>query len=1531
MANGETGQTRSICGIGLKSVINALQPSNPSVIELVSQESVKPLVLMIGRHPDMTVRIEACEILSAILSRFGASLTTQHNDILECLLISLSDSNSPLRKRAVQTLGALTWTASDEAYTASLTYVLCRIDSVISSLTVPADVIVAEIPLLQRPSLSAALKSPVNMEEFKTLFQCLAILARSPQRMSSQVPSLLENLITLLRQPCVAITALKGGRQSSGEEEDADEIRELGIQVLDILIRRAAWLVAPKLTEIVTLLLEFLQHDPNYAYGPDGKNRSQMDIDARTDEDDDVFSGDEDEDDEAYSDEDEDSSWKVRRAAAKGLEACISSYPEHLGDFYETVAPALVSRFDERVESVRLEIFACTSVLLSKTRVTVMHGRADTPSVHGPSWTQKVAELNSRLVDPKSPQTQLLKLLPVLCQAISRQVSPQASSGGRRSSGQTAKANLPSRQAAFLLLRGLAWALPGHLGPHLGTILGLISADLTEQGTSNTAKIEMVNLLILLVKTHDYLCFADLKDLLNKLTIMAVSDSFYRVALDGMDLAQQLTVRPKDSRDDLRPIFPALMAQLKATASDLELKEKAVSTVSVYLSFLGDHLPQADLKECLSVLLSRLKNESTRLVTVRAINKICTVQLNVDLTDFLKETVAELASCLNKKDRLLRIAALRCLTAIFTILTYLPQLISDHDLQTSQGTVQLVATMLEFSSKAGDVVSGRVVDLITSDAFLNPLVVLAHSTLLHVHLSFLASFRLFGGLVADLKRRAPHYLSDFTDAIHIQCFASFFFLYFACLAPIITFGGLLSTVTGGYLGTMESIVSGAVVGILYALFSGQPLTIMGSTGPVLVFEGIIYRLCTNNRWAYLSFRFWIGMWTSFLLLIMVAFDLSALVRFITRFTEESFALLIALIFIVEAFQKTFSISKVYPVNLNWSPAVFPPMDCRCIPPANISNQQNLDQARHDHPMLDLPFIGTNDTDAHHPSNNNSIIDWERITSDLYTWDALETQKRCRILKGVWNSKACEAFYAPDVFFFCCLLFLSCFLLSYALRSIRTSRFFPSRIRSLIADFGVMIAIIICTLVDYFCGLHTPKLQVPTEFEPTLGYGKRGWLIPPFNGNPWWSSLLALGPALLAVILIFMDQQITAVIINRRENKLKKGEGYHLDLLIVAITLATNSLLGIPWFVAATVLSINHVLSLKKVSESAAPGEQPVFLGCREQRVTGFLIFLFIGLSVFMSHILRLIPMAVLYGVFLLMGITSLNGLQFIQRCLLIFMPGKYQPDYPYLSHVRLWRVHLFTVIQLVCLVLLWVIKSIHQVSILFPLMVLAMCFIRKGLDFVFTQHEMHWLDDVLPESSCSRKSKKTAPDFNSKTTIDSPPISEPLLLKPDDRPFSVSEEVSKTLIWRQLSGIGLVEQGDDDSEDVKKGHRRRRKGNRDATDDGGDSSREHASRAKRRHSHGNRLRVLRLFSADATAGIGTEIPVLYRNTTDSDIAQTATDDGGSISGGGRKFNAGCTQSNNSALAADHLTPPVIQINPPSSQCSPNSSRRNSRL
>ena len=132
---------------------------------------------------------------------------------------------------------------------------------------------------------------------------------------------------------------------------------------------------------------------------------------------------------------------------------------------------------------------------------------------------------------------------------------------------------------------------------------------------------------------------------------------------------------------------------------------------------------------------------------------------------------------------------------------------------------------------------------------------------------------------------------------------------------------------------------------------------------------------------------------------------------------------------------------------------------------------------------------------------------------------------------------------------------------------------------------------------------------------------------------------------------------------------QKGCGYHLDLFVLAILIQICTIMGLPWFVAATVLSINHVNSLKLESECAAPGEKPQFLGVREQRVTHILIFLMIGCSVLLTPILRRIPMPVLFGVFLYMGVSSLKGLQFFDRILIMFMPVKYQPDYMFLRQV----------------------------------------------------------------------------------------------------------------------------------------------------------------------------------------------------------------------------------------------------------------------
>ena len=105
-----------------------------------------------------------------------------------------------------------------------------------------------------------------------------------------------------------------------------------------------------------------------------------------------------------------------------------------------------------------------------------------------------------------------------------------------------------------------------------------------------------------------------------------------------------------------------------------------------------------------------------------------------------------------------------------------------------------------------------------------------------------------------------------------------------------------------------------------------------------------------------------------------------------------------------------------------------------------------------------------------------------------------------------------------------------------LKNFKFTNFFPTKFRSVLADFAVIIAMISMTGLDVWLNVETPKLKVPATFSPTLT--ERSWLVHPLADNPWWSSLFAIVPALLATILVFMDQQITVVIVNRKEHLLK---------------------------------------------------------------------------------------------------------------------------------------------------------------------------------------------------------------------------------------------------------------------------------------------------------------------------------------------------------------------------------------------------------
>ncbi|XP_071011909.1 electrogenic sodium bicarbonate cotransporter 1-like isoform X3 [Oncorhynchus clarkii lewisi] len=589
--------------------------------------------------------------------------------------------------------------------------------------------------------------------------------------------------------------------------------------------------------------------------------------------------------------------------------------------------------------------------------------------------------------------------------------------------------------------------------------------------------------------------------------------------------------------------------------------------------------------------------------------------------------------------------------------------------------------------------------------------------------------RFCGGLLLDIKRKAPFFASDFYDVFHIQALSAILFIYLGTVTNAITFGGLLGDATDNMQGVLESFLGTAVSGGIFCLLAGQPLTILSSTGPVLVFERLLFNFSKDNDFDYLEFRLWIGLWSAFFCLLLVATDASYMVQYFTRFTEEGFSCLISFIFIYDAFKKMLKLADYYPINSDYQIDYVTQYDCMCMAPTILENSTEV--------------FGD-------PLDADSTAVWYFNNTDLplnATWSSL-SKKDCVKYGGELVGKACK--YVPDITLISFILFLGTYATSMMLKKFKTSPFFPTWVRKLISDFAIILAILIFCGVDMLVGVDTPKLIVPTEFKPTSP--NRGWFVPPFGGNPWWVYVVSAVPALLVTILLFMDQQITAVIVNRKEHMLKKGAGYHLDLFWVAVLMIVCSFMGLPWYVAATVISIAHIDSLKMETETSAPGEMPKFLGVREQRVTGVCVFILTGLSVFMSPILKFIPMPVLYGVFLYMGVASLNGVQFMDRLQLLLMPAKHQPDLVYLRHVPLRKVHLFTFIQILCLALLWVLKS-TVAAIIFPVMILALVAVRKTMDYMFSQHELSFLDDVIPEKD--KKKKEDAKQKKKMRSIDS--------------------------------------------------------------------------------------------------------------------------------------------------------------------------------
>uniref|UniRef100_A0A674NWG9 Anion exchange protein n=1 Tax=Takifugu rubripes TaxID=31033 RepID=A0A674NWG9_TAKRU len=508
---------------------------------------------------------------------------------------------------------------------------------------------------------------------------------------------------------------------------------------------------------------------------------------------------------------------------------------------------------------------------------------------------------------------------------------------------------------------------------------------------------------------------------------------------------------------------------------------------------------------------------------------------------------------------------------------------------------------------------------------------------------------IFGGLIHDIRRRYPHYVSDLKDALDTQCIAAVIFIYFAALSPTITFGGLLGEKTEGMMGVTELIVSTATLGVIFSLLAGQPLLIIGFSGPLLVFEEAYFKA---YNYEYLTGRVWIGFWLIFIVLVIVAAEGSFLVRYISPFTQEIFAFLISLIFIYETFSKLVKVFK-------------------------------------EHPLM-------------------SVYPSDATTANGFHDDHL-------------------VFNQPNTALLSLVLMMGTFFLAFFLRKLRNSRFLGGKARRIIGDFGIPISILVFVMMD--CSIpdtYTQKLNVPSGFSVTSP-DKRGWFISPFGDKqpfPTWMMGASVVPALLVFILIFMETQITSLIVSKKERRLVKGSGFHLDLLLIVILGAFCPLFGLPWLTAATVRSVTHVNALTVMSKATAPGEKPKIQEVKEQRLTGLLVAVLVGMSIVMTDVLRLIPLAVLFGIFLYMGVTSLTGIQLYERITLMVTPAKHHPDHIYVTKVKTWRMNMFTLTQLGCIITLWVVKS-TTASLAFPfILIMTVPLRRLILSRIFEEREL---------------------------------------------------------------------------------------------------------------------------------------------------------------------------------------------------------------
>jgi len=354
-----------------------------------------------------------------------------------------------------------------------------------------------------------------------------------------------------------------------------------------------------------------------------------------------------------------------------------------------------------------------------------------------------------------------------------------------------------------------------------------------------------------------------------------------------------------------------------------------------------------------------------------------------------------------------------------------------------------------------------------------------------------------------------------------------------------------------------------------------------------------------------------------------------------------------------------------------------------------------------------------------------------------------------------------------------LLCFTTYILAVKFKALKGSKMLNPSMRFTLSNFAVTIAILITAALAQIWrdDVDIEWLSVPSELVPTMTVGNSGkarpWLINPFGHQglneegiertlPVWAIWFASIPGLGMALLNYLDQNLTSKLINRPANGLEKPGGYHLDMMVLgSIIYPVVSIFGLPYPCAATVRSLTHLISLTTYEERPIPGGgmQRVVAKVIEQRFTHFAIHALMLLSLLLSGALKYVPSGALFGVFLFMGLSSVAGNQLFDRIFLWtqFDPRTY-PRLPYVTRITTRRLHLFTLIQFICLAILYGLKAVERTAMVFPFFIALLVFVRRGLAKYFTEAELDVLDadEELTADPEPEKKERAEPNIDHK-------------------------------------------------------------------------------------------------------------------------------------------------------------------------------------